>query len=34
MPDEVIKMLDAIVEKDGITRSTNLFVEQAEFRGQ
>ena len=25
MPDEVIKMLDAMAEKDGITRSTNLF---------
>ncbi len=25
MPDEVIKMLDAMAEKDAITRSTNLF---------
>ena len=25
MPDEVIKILDAMAEKDAITRSTNLF---------
>lgn len=27
MPDEVIKTLDAMAEKNGITRATNLFEE-------
>jgi hypothetical protein len=28
MPDEVIGILDAMAAKDGITRATNLFVDE------
>ena len=28
MPDEVIGLLDAMAAKDGITRATNLFVDE------